>query len=146
MWRYGTKCKYMFMLSLKNLARKGLTHVDLATHMWHWTEPSLDQVMNGCLFSHYLNQWLLSVNWTHVSVKTEWKIQTYCRDKTLGWSLSVPSEIATNGGRTGVVMKSLTFGDITLMVITVDLSELVSLSLHWFKLGSLRFHGSLCAD
>ena len=24
MWRYDTKCKYMFMLILKNLARKGL--------------------------------------------------------------------------------------------------------------------------
>ena len=24
MWRYDTKCKYMFMFSLKNSARKGL--------------------------------------------------------------------------------------------------------------------------
>ena len=29
MWRNGTKCKYMFMLTLKNLARKELTFLVL---------------------------------------------------------------------------------------------------------------------
>ena len=33
MWRNDTKCKYMFMFPLKNLAHKGLTHWGRVTHI-----------------------------------------------------------------------------------------------------------------
>ena len=39
MWRYDTKCKYMLMFSLENLARKGLIKITTFQFQWlhaHW--------------------------------------------------------------------------------------------------------------
>ena len=36
MWSNDTKCKYMFMFPLKNLARKGLTHCETNHYQNHW--------------------------------------------------------------------------------------------------------------
>ena len=54
MWRNDTKCKYMFMFPLKNLARKGLNackYISLG-HML----SDLDR-MTSCYFKHWLSQW-----------------------------------------------------------------------------------------
>ena len=47
MWRYDTKCKYMFMFSLKKLARKGLKHLP------HYASRySYSSLMRLCIHGH----------------------------------------------------------------------------------------------
>ena len=60
MWRNNTKCKYMFMFPLKNVARKGFGQ---KPNVFQRSELSLVHVMACCMItqSHYLNQWWLII-------------------------------------------------------------------------------------
>ena len=51
MWRNDTKCKYMFMFPLKNLARKGLIS-KLLMSWWHWEPVLKNFLQNG---GHFVN-------------------------------------------------------------------------------------------
>ena len=56
MWRNDTKCKYMFMFPLKNLAHKGLTLRDNknSTMMSHEHHSVSNHWQHDCLFNHWL--------------------------------------------------------------------------------------------
>ena len=87
MWRYDRKCKYMFMFSLKNLARKGLTYWGqdgnscqfariwnafpiVVSSKFHWSlfsstvnsKSVLVQVMAFCQTGQYRVQWCIHIS------------------------------------------------------------------------------------
>ena len=83
MWRNDIKCKYMFMFSLKNLARKGLTHIELNL-FW-------GNVKN--LFAFVISQ--------HWDGKSSWKENAYLFCIV---NIMAADDLSPEGARASVVM------------------------------------------